>query len=235
MLKIAIVEDNPEEQKQLIGLLRTYEKTYRCPLELVTFSDGTEILANYPEGTAVILMDIDMKGLNGIETSRKIREFDTNVILVFLTNMVQYALAGYEVEALDFLVKPLDDFKLAWEMERILKKQEENRPFYLAVKDNYATHHIDSDEILYIETAQRKLIVHTKSREIRCNAAMHDLESQLVPRHFFRIHTAYLVNLKYVRLVRENEVVIEDTTLPISRYRKKEFQTAFTNFMGSAL
>jgi DNA-binding LytR/AlgR family response regulator len=235
MLKIAIVEDNGEEQKQLCELLRTYEKTHDCPMEIRMYSDGSEILENYPAGVSLILMDIDMKQINGIEAARQIRTFDANVILVFITNMVQYALAGYEVEALDFLVKPLDDYKLAWEMDRILKKQEENCPCYFLAKDNYGTHHINTDDIYYIETAQRKLIIHTKSRKISCSMAMREAEKQLAPRHFFRIHTAFLVNMKYVRLVRENEIVIEDTALPISRYRKKDFQTAFTIFMGNAL
>ncbi|MCI8513763.1 MAG: response regulator transcription factor [Lachnospiraceae bacterium] len=235
MLKIAIVEDNATEREQLLGLLRNYEKTRDCPMEICVYADGSEILAAYPEGISLIFMDIDMKRLNGIETAKKIREFDPAVILVFLTNMVQYALAGYEVEALDFLVKPLDDYKLSWEMKRILKKIEESKPFYLLARDNYTTHSINADEIYYVETAQRKLVIHTTSRDILCNMTMHEAEKQLSPRHFFRIHTAFLVNLKYVRLVRENEIMVGDIVLPISRYRKKEFRTVFTAFMGNAL
>lgn len=235
MLKIAIVEDNKTEQEQLCELLRTYEKTHACPMEICTFTDGAEILADYPAEVALVLMDIEMKEVNGIETAKKIREFDKTVILVFLTNMVQYALAGYEVEALDFLVKPLDDYKLAWEMDRILKKMEENRPFYLLTKDNYTTHRINADDIYYLETAQRKLIIHTASQEISCSMTMHEAEKQLGPRHFFRIHTAFLVNMKYIHMVRENEIMVGDAALPISRYRKKDFQTAFTIFMGNTL
>lgn len=235
MLKIAIVEDNKTEQEQLCELLRTYEKTHNCPMEITTYADGSEILAAYPREVSLILMDIDMKEMNGIETARRIREFAPTVILVFITNMVQYALAGYEVEALDFLVKPLDDYKLAWEMERILKKIEESKPFYLLARDKYAVHHINADDILFVETAQRKLIIHTKTREISCSMTMHEVEKQLGPRHFFRIHTAFLVNMKYIRLVRENEVTVEDTLLPVSRYRKQDFRTAFATFMGNTL
>lgn len=235
MLKIAIVEDNKTEQEQLCELLRTYEKTYACPMEICTFADGSEILDSYPEELSLILMDIDMKEINGIETAKKIREFDKTVILVFLTNMIQYALAGYEVEALDFLVKPLDDYKLAWEMNRILKKIEESKPFYLLVKDNYTTYRVNADDIYYVETAQRKLVIHARTQDVPCSMTMHEAEKQLGPRHFFRIHTAYLVNMKYIRQVRENEILLNDIRLPISRYRKKDFQTAFMTFMGNAL
>ena len=107
MIRIAIVEDEPESREQLIRYLRRYEDENDVKFQVTEYKDGLDILDEYGGQFDLILLDIRMKFVDGMETARKIREKDRNVIIVFITNMAQYAIQGYDVEARGFILKPV--------------------------------------------------------------------------------------------------------------------------------
>lgn len=110
MIKIAIVEDEAAVRDQLTDYVRRYTRQYGTEFEVTCFTDGDEILENYRPAFDIIFLDVEMKRLNGMETAQRIRELDDDVLLIFITNMAQYAIKGYSVGALDYVLKPVPYF-----------------------------------------------------------------------------------------------------------------------------
>lgn len=107
-MKVAIVENEEKEIKNYFQLLKQYEKEMKQKVEVLIFKNGYDFIENYKNDIDCVFMDIDMPGINGLETSKKLRELDEDVIIIFVTNLPQFAIDGYKVQALDFLLKPLD-------------------------------------------------------------------------------------------------------------------------------
>lgn len=111
MIKIAIVEDEAAVRDQLTDYVRRYTRQYGTEFEVTCFTDGDEILENYRPAFDIIFLDVEMKHLDGMETARRIRERDGGVLIVFITNMAQYAIRGYAVGALDYVWKASARFR----------------------------------------------------------------------------------------------------------------------------
>ena len=113
MTRIAIVEDEAAVREQLAGYVQRYTRQYGTPFEVTEFADGMEILEDYRPQFDIIFLDVEMKHLDGMETARRIRERDGGVLIVFITNMAQYAIRGYAVGALDYVLKPVPTLRFA--------------------------------------------------------------------------------------------------------------------------
>lgn len=122
-MRIAIVEDNADVRAQLCGFVEQYAAESGKPLEVQTFPDGAAI-APYQGGFDIIFMDIEMPQQGGMATAERIRAVDQDVVLVFVTNMAQYAIRGYEVDALDFVLKPLNYYQFKVKLERAIHRVE---------------------------------------------------------------------------------------------------------------
>ena len=128
MTRIAIVEDEAAVREQLAGYVQRYTRQYGTPFEVTEFADGMEILENYRPQFDIIFLDVEMKHLDGMETARRIRERDGGVLIVFITNMAQYAIRGYAVGALDYVLKPVPYFAFSQQLrkaEEQLRRHEE--------------------------------------------------------------------------------------------------------------
>mgnify|MGYP001632116583 CR=1 FL=1 len=127
MTRIAIVEDEAAVREQLAGYVQRYTRQYGTPFEVTEFADGMEILEDYRPQFDIIFLDVEMKHLDGMETARRIRERDGGVLIVFITNMAQYAIRGYAVGALDYVLKPVPYFAFSQQLQKALgqlKKRE---------------------------------------------------------------------------------------------------------------
>ena len=120
MIKIAIVEDEHAYAMQLQEYLHTYEKENGEVFEISLFSDGDEIVHKYKPIYDIILMDIEMKFMDGMSAAEEIRKVDTEVVIIFITNMPQYAIRGYAVEALDYVLKPISYFAFSQRLNRAI-------------------------------------------------------------------------------------------------------------------
>ena len=107
---IAVVEDNPQFNEKLKQYLEKFSKENQVEFNIFSFTDGDEITSDYEAKYDIIFLDVEMKRLDGMTAAQKIREFDSDVIIIFITNMAQYAIGGYSVGALSFLLKPLPYF-----------------------------------------------------------------------------------------------------------------------------
>ena len=122
MAKIAVVEDNDAMRAQLCGFIAQYAQESGHQLDVTAFSDGAQLVEPYRPGFDIIFLDIEMPKLGGMPTAERIRRQDPDVVLVFVTNMAQYAIRGYEVDALDFVLKPVSYYQFSTKLERALQR-----------------------------------------------------------------------------------------------------------------
>jgi DNA-binding LytR/AlgR family response regulator len=234
MLRIAIVEDEKECQASLIEHLSRYEKEHSDSFIVRTFFDGIDILDDYTSEYDLIFLDIHMKYQDGMTTARKIRELDDSVIIVFITALAQYAIEGYKVNALDFILKPVVYEQFEVTMDKVLKTADKyHKGTELIVAEDGAKRKIDTEDVYYIEVVGHTIVIHSKSgiyetRSKSLKAIAEDLRDY----GFVQSGQSHLINLKYVDRIKGDVVTVAGDELFLSRSRKKEFITAFGDFVG---
>ena len=232
MIRIAIVEDAAFDRQVLRDCLREYGQETGTEFQITEFTGGAAFLERYPEDLDLIFMDIMMDGMDGLTTARKLRRRDDKVLLVFVTSMVQYAVQGYSVDAMDFIVKPVTYTGLKLCMDRVVRRLNETTPVRLRFTNREGTHSVDAAEICYIESLEHKIVVHTVQEEIPSDMSLASAEKMVKALPFFRCHVSYLVNLRYVDRISGNDVWVNGDRLAISRYRRKDFLEAWSAWLG---
>lgn len=231
-MHIAIVEDDPRIQAELQAAVERYARENGEQFHTSVFSDGDEILENYAANYDIILLDIQMKRLDGMQTAERIRELDTDVILIFVTQMVNFAVRGYAVNALDFLVKPINYLSLEHVFRRAVALRKK-RTQYVTVPTGKGLFRLNASKIYYFESYSHRLIVHAEEgKEYTLRETMRRMEEAFGPYGFFRCNNCFLVNLNYVESVELDTVVVAGHPLTISRPRRKAFMEALTNYLG---
>lgn len=232
MITIAIVEDEESCSGQLKDYIAQYQEESGHSFHVIRFSDGVEIVEKYTGEYDIILMDIQMRCMNGMEAAEKIRKLDSEVIIMFITNMIDYVLRGYEVDAMDYVLKPVSYFAFSKKLERAVGRLLNKAGHPVTINTSEGLMRLDASSIYYIESEGHNLIYHIRGREIRERARIQDAEEKLVPFGFFRCNKGYLVNLKYVDGVRDGCCIINGEQLIISRARRNDFMAALTRYMG---
>lgn len=231
MMRIAIVEDNAAVRHQLREYIMRYFSD-DTGYSIAEFEDGDGILFQYSSEYDLILLDIQMKNINGLETARAIRRLDDRVILVFVTNLAEYAIKGYGVKAMDFILKPVNYYMLEQLLSRAeaeLRRQE--RRFVMVSSDDGIVR-LDMADILYVENEKHNLNIHTPRKVWRIRDTMTHFEQLLSEGSFFRCNNGCIVNLAHVKRVSRSELTIGETTLPISRGRYRDFMEALSGDLG---
>ena len=232
MIRVAIVEDEAEIREQLMGYVQRYTRQYGTAFEVKTFADGLEILEDYRPAYDLILLDIEMKHLDGMETARRIRELDPEVMLVFITNMAQYAIKGYAVGALDYVLKPVPYFAFSQQLQKVEAQLRRRTRHYLAVPVEGGLRRLDTSHIYYIESEGHRVHFYTEEGDFVSPGALKALEEKLADRPFARCNSGYLVNLAQVQAVQQNTVEVGPYELQVSRPKRKSFLAALTDYIG---
>ena len=232
MISIAVVDDEKVFSNQMTGMLRRWQAAHGVELEITCFEDGIEIAEDFRHKWDIIFLDIQMKLLNGLETARRIRACDSDVILIFVTTMAQYAINGYEVDAFDYILKPLEYAKFELRMNKAAKEAEKKKSHTSVYLKKYSDLvKVSTDDLLYIEVSGHTLKYVTSGGTYEKRAKISDAEAELNGLPFSRCSLSYLVNLKRIDRVSKDSVFIGGYELPISRNRKKEFLQAFTDYL----
>jgi len=237
--KMAIVEDEPAAAAELKAMIERFnaENVPTDTFEVSVFSDAPSLLGDYGS-YEVIFLDIQMAGMNGMEAAREIRKNNEEVLLVFVTNMAQYAVESYEVQAYDFILKPLSYGNFFMKFRRILKRiAHKSNDAYLTLSTRFESRKVKILDIVFVESCNHNIIFHlTGGEEIRITGSTMDgWEKKLSPYYFVRCNSGFLVNLKYASVMRGEYVEAEGHQLHISRSRKQAFMTEFAKYVGGSV
>ena len=231
---VAIVEDSPDDLARLKEHLARYasEAHLEEGLRISSFTSAEDFLKSYEPIYDVVLMDIELPGANGMSAARALRIVDPRAAIIFITNIASFAVSGYEVDALAYLLKPISHpaFSLAMRKAQAAAAARQTRTYVIQTTDGIFRVPVSS--ILYVEVVRHSIYFHTLQGTYKRRGSMKEVEEELRGMHFCRCHNAYLVNLERVSSVSGNDVVVGSDVLPVSRQRKQEFLDALTVCLG---
>ena len=229
-MNIAIVEDEDDAAKQLLSYIDRYAATYSQQYHAVRFHSAEDFLADYKAIYAVVFMDIQMAGINGMDAAEQLRRVDKTVSIIFISNLVQYAQKGYEVDAVSFLVKPVSYFDFSLKFRKALDIYVMNEERSITIKYRGGLARISTDKLMYVEIIAHRLYYHLIDGDLEVTGVLSEVEQELAAYGFLRCNKCYLVNPKFVLGVKGSDVQVGDTTLQISRPRRAAFLAELANW-----
>lgn len=224
-LCVAVIEDNEKDVAALQNHFARYEREQGVRFVVRRFRDVELFLTKYKPVYDIIFMDIELPGMDGMNAAHKLRKFDEDVPLLFVTNVARLAIKGYTVGALDYFVKPVEYYELKIRLDRIIQAQHK-RSASLIVPVAGGFKKLPTEEICYIETEGHMLSYHTRRDgvlTVRSKEPLKTLEAQLAGQGFARCSVSCLVNLRYCTQLRGNELTIGGEVVYITRGKRKQF------------
>lgn len=233
--RIIVVEDSDREYGTLQHALESYEHEKGLSFTITRFTSIEEFLTAYRGNADLIFLDIQLPGMNGMEGAERLRRLDRSVALVFVTNLAQYAVNGYEVDALDYIVKPLSIKKLYYVMDKALQRAESNvRQKRVTIRNVSSFSSVYSGSITYVEVMGHHMTVHlTDGKEMSATGSLTTLYEELKDYGFERCNSCYLVNMRYIEEVRGDVLkMTSGQELLISKRKKKDFTDRFMDYLS---
>ena len=240
ILNVAIIEDERSAMEELKECLDTYAKARRMECRVFWWENPIDFIEKYGSEFDLVLLDTELPDMNGMDVAGKLRAMDGEVALIFVTNMAQYAIRGYEVDADDFIVKPVSYFDFAMKLDRIMRRLRGKKEARIVASNDGVTKHIPVSDIRYAEVIKHKVAYHTIDGEVfEVRSTLKKAEQQLPADSFARCSNYCLVNLRYVYSVKGYTLLLsrgrgasEYDTLAISRPRRQDFMKAFGKYLG---
>ncbi len=230
MIRIAIVEDESMYADQLEEYLHRYEQEKQENFSITRYTDGDGIVEDYKTQFDIILMDIQMRFMDGMSAAEEIRKRDSEVVIIFITNMNQYAIRGYAVDAMDYLVKPVSYFAFSERIGRAINRLQHRRADHVVVNIRGGVLRMEVGDIFYVESQGHTLVYHTSSGTYEGSGTMKEIEENLKKYNFVRGNKGYLINLAHVDSIVDGCAVVHGEQLVLSRARKNQFMEALTNY-----
>lgn len=232
MIKIAIVEDGEEEANLLLSYLEQFSRENGETFLYKRFKDAASFLEE--KGSYdIIFMDIMLPNITGMEAAERLRRYNTRSVIIFVTSMAQFAVRGYEVDALDYIVKPVTYSRLTFKLRRAIDIINANQDRMVIVNNPDGLAQISTSEIYFIEVSGHKLSFHTRRGVLTEYGSLGSLEEQLKDSNFMRCNSCYLLNPKYITGVKGMTVTMQDgSELKISQPKRKKFINDLTNWLG---
>lgn len=232
-IRIGVVEDDPVACQTTLDYLNRYQREQGEEFIVSVFNDGATLVEHYSPVYDILLLDVEMKQMDGMTAARHVRERDNSVVIVFITAAPQYAINGYEVQALSYLLKPVPWFAFSQELKRSIDTVRRRSNDSMLVETGSKQIRVDLTDIVYIESIRHTIIIHTLNGKLSITGTLKDLEARLAEHDFFRSNSCYLVNLRYVTAVEEQDCIMSNgERLRVSRPRKKAFLMALADYMG---
>lgn len=235
MISIAICEDEEDQQELLKAHIKQIFKGLSVEYSLELYNSGEELIENYSKDIDIVLLDIQLIEINGMDTARKIRVIDSKVEIIFITSLIEYALEGYEVRAYRYLIKPVKYDDLKEYIINCIKEIDINNK-YIIVKEQGNQMKLDINEITYVEVQKETITIHSLNKVYKINGTLNNIEREIDCNRFFRCHKSFLVNLEHVKSIKQYIAILENSEeVPISRYRFKETKYKFFDLLEEKL
>ncbi|MGL5755797.1 MAG: LytR/AlgR family response regulator transcription factor [Paraclostridium sp.] len=235
MIKIVVCEDEKEQQELLKTYIDQIFEGLSVQYKMEVFNSGEELLESYPKDIDILLLDIQMGQINGMDTARKIRTIDEKVEIIFITSLIEYALDGYEVNAYRYLIKPVKYENLKSNIINCVKEVYIKNK-YIIVKEEGNQIKLDVNEITYIEVQKETITIHTLNEVYKTKGTMNNIEKEIDCSRFFRCHKSFLVNLEHIKSIKQYvAILVNSEEIPISRYRFKDTKDRFFDLIEDKL
>lgn len=231
-VNVVIVEDSDYSAAELTEMLLKFGRENLISFDISRVRSAEELLEHYSPKYDICFMDIELPGRDGMSAARRLRLFDPNIVLIFVTNIRQYAIAGYEVGALNYILKPVNYNSFVVTMKRAIKCTAKSKSVYINVKVEGGVRLIDSNDVVYIDIMNHDLIIHMREEEVGTYGTLSAMEKQLSSAGFVRCSACALVNLKYVKSVRKDDIYTKTDIVHISRRYRAQFMQALNLYLG---
>ena len=231
MIRIAICDDEKHMSDHIRSFVSDFFRKKNQESIIHMFSSGEELLS-YNGQIDILFLDIQMKDMDGMETARKLRADQFRGFLVFITVLKEMVFQSFEVQAYDYLVKPVDEKQFEKTMERLYASMQNASEDSLLVQKGYERRIIAMDEIIFCEIIDRKIYLNLTSGEVvDYYERIEKLETKLDNR-FYRCHRSYLINLKYLKSYKNGTAYMDNgKEIPVSRLRSREFSGVVLQYM----
>lgn len=230
MLRIAVCDDDEDTLRRTENMLRKYPKG-----EITTdvYVSGEALLAS-GKRYDILLLDIDMGALDGIETARRIREKDKEVKLIYVTNYSDYTIFAFAVHAFAYLLKPLKEEELYAQLDEALSYGLPKREWKLEFQAKEGIVRVVSSQILYFEYLDRQVVLHTAEGQWHLKRRITEVAREMEEYGFAMPHKSFVVNLYAVQSIHNYEILLTDGALiPLSQKKSVEFRRALNEFLAA--
>lgn len=234
MIHIALCDDNSDDILNMTRLVDEYkiEKTLNCDYK--TFENGLDLIATLELGNHfdIYCLDIVMPKLTGIDVAKEIRNFDKNAVIIFFTSSVEFALAGYSVSAVDYIVKPITKEKFFPSFDKVIERLEMSREEIVIINSNNSLQSILLSNLVYVETNNRLVIYHLiTGRTIESTQAFNECCDELLNySYFIKPHRSYMVNMNYISSI-QNEILLHNQVkISIPKGQVKEIKARYLDY-----
>lgn len=231
MIRIAIVDDEEQFLTEVKNYIQRYAEESGEVFSITEFHTGMDFIGDYSPVYDIVFLDIEMPLMDGMTVARKLRRLDDKIAIVFITKMHQYAIEGYEVDAVDFVVKPIKPFNFTDKLKKAIAYFRARREEEIFLKTEDGILRISIPQIYFVVKDKNYLVYHTDAGELRERGTIESAEQRLKGYGFSRCNSGCLVNLRNIQQLTSTEIVINGTKLPISRSRAKEIKTDMYNLM----
>lgn len=216
-MKLAICDDSVADTDYVSRLIEEWRRQKGIVAELLSFPSAEALLFAWEESRDIdiLLLDIEMKGMNGLELAKRLRQYGAGMQIIFLTGYMDYIAEGYDVEALHYLLKPVTVERLRQVLDRAVERiSTREHMLLLSLADGVVQ--LPLYEIRYLEVMRNYTTVHAKE-DYSVKRSLNELAGEL-DEGFYRIHRSFIVNLRFVRRITREQVMLKDgTALPLSR------------------
>lgn len=230
-LRIAWVEDSPDQIEAGKEYLKRYSEKRGVELRTDFYVTAEDFLKNYQFSYDIVLMDIELPGMDGMKAASELRRMDKDVILMFITNLSKLAAKGYEVDALDYILKPLSYPHFELKMNRALDRYLSAPVEKIEVESQSKVILLPVNRIKYVEVINHHLYYHLMQEKIEVRSTLKQAEKKLAKYGFLKCNACYLVNPRFIREIDKYEIDLGGEKILISHPKKKQFMEDFMNYV----
>ena len=233
MYKIAVCDDSPIILRQLAQYFEQLQKELPEPIAPCYYTSAEELLSHMAPDTDLLLLDIQMSGMNGMACAKLLRQREMELPIIFITNMLDFALEGYEVHAFAFLPKPVTYDVFSRTLREAFEKLSQNKPKNILLNTGEGILALDISKLIYVEVYQHKCSFVMTDERADATVQLAAVEPLLLPHGFFRCHRSYLVGYEQITHIGADSLTMKNgDSIPLSKHRRKEFLDCYSHYMG---